>query len=136
MSQSPNADVPFVERRALLEDSLGSDRHTRSRLLCNEVAPPAKNSSFQVDCQNGTLEGKFRTLGFEGGNYGGQEDSKLTLPYFIFTKSTDFSFPAKIRDLAGEIAVFESAAKAVSNKDNRETISKQPSLNNAGGEVS
>ena len=74
--------------------------------------------------------GNMARMAYDGRHYGGQEDSKLLLPYFIFTKSTDFSSPAKIRDFAGEIAVFESAAKAVANEDNREnnfktTLAKQ-----------
>ncbi len=120
-----NVDVPFVNRRALLDDRLGIDKQTRVRLLYDELLSSAKNNSFQVGGQHRTHEGKSsRALAYEGGNYGGRHDWKLSSPVSVYTKSTDFSSPAKIKNFAGEIATFESAAQAISNKDTRERNSK------------
>ncbi|XP_078344516.1 uncharacterized protein LOC144630102 [Oculina patagonica] len=121
MFRPANADVPFAERRAILDDRLGSDKQTRVRLLYDELLSSAKNNSFQVGSQQRTQEGKSpRALAYKGGNYGGPQDLKLSSPFYVFTKSTDLSSPAKIKNFAGEIAAFESAAQAVSNKDTRE----------------
>ena len=120
MIHSAEADCPFMDRRHLLEESLGSDKQTRGRLFCDELVSSARNRSSQNSGQNRTHERKLRTVACEGGNSGGREGPNLTLPFFVYTKSTDSSSSAKIRDFAGEIAVFESAAQAVSSKDNRE----------------
>ena len=119
MFHPANADVPFVDRRALLDDSVGSDKNRRVRLLCDEVLPSIKNNSLYVGGQHQTHDPRNppRALAYEGGNYGGQQDIKPSLPSSVYTKSTGFSSPAKIKDYAGEIAAFESAAQAVSNKD-------------------
>ncbi|XP_078344473.1 uncharacterized protein LOC144630068 [Oculina patagonica] len=120
MFHPANADVPFADRRVLFDDRLGSDKHTKARLLYDELLSSEKNNSFQVGGQHRTLEGKSsRALGYEGRNYGGPQDLKLSSPFYVYTKSTDFSSPAKIKNFAGEIAAFKSAAQAVSNKDTR-----------------
>ncbi|XP_078345115.1 uncharacterized protein LOC144630613 [Oculina patagonica] len=121
MFRPANADVPFADRRALLDDRLGSDKQTRVRLLYDELLSSEKNNSFQVGGQHRTHEGKSsRALAYEGGNTVPQ-DLKPSSPFYVYTKSTDFSSPAKIKNFAGEIAAFESASQAVSNKDNRES---------------
>ena len=123
MLQLANADVPFVDRRSLLHGSVGKDKHRRVRLLCDEFLSSVKNNSFHVGGQHRTHDDPRkspRALAYEGGNYGGQQDLKFSSPFWEYTKSTDFSSPAIINDFAGEIAAFESAAQAVSNKDNKE----------------
>ena len=122
MFHPANADVPFVNRRSLLDDSVGSDKHRRVRLLCDEFLSSVKNNSFHIGGQHRTHDPRKspRPLAYEGGNYGGQQDLKFSSPFWEYTKSTYFSSPANINDFAGEIAAFESAAQAVSNKDNKE----------------
>ena len=67
----------------------------------------------------------------EGGNYDGQqEDTKLSLPFFVHTRITESNYPVS-SDFSREIATFESAAQAVSNKDNKvyklkKTFAHQP----------
>ena len=122
-----NADVPFVDRRALLDDNVESDKHRRVRLLCDELLPSANKNSFKVGGQHQTQDPRKspRALAYDGKNYGGRQDLKLSSPFSVYTKSADFSSSAKIKDYAGEIAAFESAAQAVSNKDNRESNFKR-----------
>ena len=120
MFHPANADVPFVDRRSLLDDSVGRDKHRRVRLLCDEFLSSVKNNSFHVGGQHRPHDPRKspRALAYEGGNYGGGQDIKFSSPFWEYTKSTGFSSPAKIKDFAGEIAAFESAAQAVSNKEN------------------
>ena len=120
MFHPANADVPFLDRRSLLDDSVGSDKHRRVRLLCDEFLSSVKNNSFHVGGQHRIHDPRKspRALAYEGGNYGGRQDLKPSSPFSVYTKSTGFSSPAKITDFAGEIAAFESSAQAVSNKDN------------------
>ena len=114
MFHPANADVP------LLDDSVGSDKHRRVRLLCDEFLSSVKNNSLYVGGQHRTRDPRKspRALAYEGGNYGGRQDIKPSSPLSVYTKSTGFSPPAKIKDFAAEIAAFESAAQAVSNKGN------------------
>ena len=127
MFHPANADVPFVDRRALFDDSVGSDKHRRVRLWPDELLSSANNNSFKVGGQYRTHDPRKRprALAYEGGNYGGRQDLKPSSPFSVYTKSADFSSPAKIMDFAGEIAAFESAAQAVSNKDKRESNFKR-----------
>ena len=121
----PDKDIPFVNRRALFENSQGSYKQPRVRLLCDEfILSSAKNESLKADGQHLGHERKFRELVYEGGNGGGIPDLKLSLPFSANTKSTEFSFPTKRKDIAGEIAAFESAVQAVAIKVNRENSSK------------
>ena len=70
--------------------------------------------------QHRTLEGKSWVLASEGGNYGGQQnDTKLSLPFSVDIRITECNSPVS-RDYSKEIATFESAAQAVSNKDHKE----------------
>ena len=77
-------------------------------------------SSYGGGSQHRTREGKSWVLVSKGGNYGGQqEDTKPSLPFLVHTRITEFNFPVS-RDYSKEIATFESAAQAASNKDNKE----------------
>ena len=70
--------------------------------------------------QHRTRERKSWVLACEGGNYGGQQqDTKLSLPFLVHTRITECNSLSS-RDYSTEIATFESAAQAVSNKDSKE----------------
>ena len=128
-----NANAPFADKRVLIQDIPESSEANRVRQICSELLSSlsAKKKLFQVGSQHQTREGKSWTLACEGGNYGGQhEDTKLSLPFLVHTKSTECNSPVS-RDCSKEIATFESAAQAVSNRDNKEyklekTIAQQP----------
>ena len=112
------ANVPFVDKRAFIQEIPESNEANKVRQICSELLSSlsAKKKLFQVGSQHRTCEGKSWALTCEGGNYGGQEDTKMSLPFLVQTKSTECNSP----DYSKEIATFESAAKAVSNKDNKE----------------
>ena len=128
-----NANAPFVDKRVLIQDIPESSEANRVRQICSELLSSlsAKTKLFQVGSQHRTREGKSWALACEGGNYGGHhEDTKMILPFLVHTKSTEGISPVS-RDYSKEITTFESAAQAVSNKDNKEyklekTIAQRP----------
>ena len=67
MFHPANADVPFVDRRALLDDSVESDKHRRVRLLCDELLSSANKNSFKVGGQHQTQDPRKspRTLAYD-----------------------------------------------------------------------
>ena len=96
-------------------ESLGSEENKRIRLLYSELLSAVKKS---IDSQLRTREGKSW---YEEENYGGhgRQDSKLSSPFLAHTENKDCSFPAKRNDFEEEIAAFDSAAQAVSNRVNK-----------------
>jgi len=117
-----NASVPFVDKRVLIQDIPESDEASRVRKMCSELLSSlsAAKKLFQVGSQHRTREGKPWALTYEGGNYGGQrKDTKLILPFLVHAKNEEYDCPVS-NDCSKEIATFESAAQAVSNKDNKE----------------
>jgi len=98
--------------------SLGSDENKQIRLLYSELLSAAKKN---IHRQLPTRDGKSCALAYEDKNYSGQqEDTKLASPFLVYTENKDCSFPAKRNDFEGEMAAFESAAQAVSNRVNKE----------------
>ena len=117
-----NANVPFVDKRVLIHDIPESNETNRVHQIRSELLSSlsAKKKLFQVGSQHRTREGKSWVPVSEGGNYGGQqEDTKLSLPFLVHTRITECNSPNS-RDYSKEMATFESAAQAVSNKDNNE----------------
>jgi len=96
-------------------ERLGSGENKQIRLLYTDLLSAAKNN---VDSQRRTLEWKSWALAFEGGDYRAQqEDTRRSSPFLVYTEN---SFPAKRKDVEGEMAAFESAAQAVCNRVNKE----------------
>ena len=99
-------------------ESLGSEEGKQTCLLYS-------------DSQRRTREGKSWGLEFEDKNCGEQkEEPKLSSHFSVYTKNQDWSFPAKRNDFEGEVAAFESAAQAMSNRVNKannfeKTLDKQ-----------
>ena len=134
MFHPANADVPFIGKRVFIHDIPESNEANRVSQICSELLSSLsakKKLSVQVGSQHRTREGKPWALACEGGSYGGQQgDRKLSLPFLVQSKSTECNSPVS-RDYLKEIATFESADQAVSNKDNKEykfkiAIAKQP----------
>jgi len=99
-------------------ESLGSEENKQMRLLYSELLSAAKKN---IHSQLRTRDGKSWALAHEDKNYGRQqEDTKLASPFLVNTENKDCSFPAKRNDVEGEMAAFESAAQAVSNRVNKE----------------
>ena len=118
-----NANVSFVDKRVLTHEipesnEANSVHQIRSELLSSLSS---KKKLFQVGSQHRTREGKSWVLASEGGNYGGQQHNTkpLSLPFLVHTRITECNSPVS-RDYLKEIATFESAAQAASNKDNKE----------------
>ena len=129
-----NANVPFADKfkRVLIHDIPESNEANRVHQIRSELLSSLSTKKFfQVDSQHQTREGKSWVLACEGGNYGGQqEDTKLSLPFFVHTRITESNYPVS-SGYSKEIATFESAAQAVSNKDNKvyklkKTFAHQP----------
>ena len=117
-----NANVPFIDKRVLTHEIPESNEANRVHQIRSELLSSlsAKKKFFQVGSQHRTLEGKSWVLASEGGNYGGQQnDTKLSLPFSVDIRITECNSPVS-RDYSKEIATFESAAQAVSNKGNKE----------------
>ena len=92
-------------------ERLGSGESKQIRLLYTHLLSAAKNN---VDSQRRTLEWKSWALAFEGGNYRArQEDTRRSSPSLVYTENKECSFPARRKDVEGEMAAFESAAQAV-----------------------
>ena len=135
MFHPANADVPFMGKRVFIRDMPESNEANRVSQICSELLSSLsakRKLSVQVGSQHRTREYKPWALACEGGSYGGQQrDTKLSLPFLVHTKSAQCNSPVP-RDYSKEIATrFESAAQAVSNKDNKEykfetAIAKQP----------
>ena len=118
-----NANASFVDKRVLTHEipesnEANSGHRIRSELLSSLSS---KKKLFQVGSQHRTREGKSWVLASEGGNYGGQQHNTkpLSLPFLVHTRITECNSPVS-RDYLKEIATFESAAQAASNKDNKE----------------
>ena len=117
-----NANASFVDKRVLTHEIPESNEANRVHQIRSELLSSlsSKKKLFQVGSQHRTREGKSWVLASEGGNYGGQqEDTKLSLPFLVHTRITECNSPVS-RDYLKEIATFESAAQAASNKDNKE----------------
>ena len=98
-------------------ESLGSEEDKQTYLLYSELLSAAKNN---IDSQRRTREGKSWALEFEDKNYGEQkEEKKLSSTFLVYTENQNCSFPAKRNDFVGEVAAFESAAQAISNRVNK-----------------
>ena len=107
-------------------ESLGREENKQIRLLYNELLPAAKNN---IDSQRRTFEGKSWVPAFEDTNYGGQkEDTKLSSPFLVYdTENKEYSLiSAKRHNFKGEMAAFESAVQAVSNRVNKQNNFKMP----------
>ena len=112
-----NANVPFVDRRVLIQDIPKRNDAERVRQICSELLSSlsAKEKLFQVGSQHRTCEGKSWALAYEGGNYGGQrEDKKLILPFLVHTKYAE-NYP-----FLGDCSSKEIPNQAVPNQDNKE----------------
>ena len=117
-----NANGPFVDKSVLVHDIAESNENSRVHQIRSELLSSlsSKKKLFQVGSQHRTRAGKSWVLASEGGNYGGQQhDTKLSLPFLVHKRITECNSPVS-RDYSKEIATFESAAQAVSNKDNKE----------------
>ena len=97
-------------------ESLGSEENKQIRLLYRELLPAVKNN---IDSQRRTSEGKSWALVSEDGNYS-RQDTKFSSPFLVYTENKECSFPAKGKDVEGDLAAFESAAQAMSNRVNKE----------------
>ena len=129
-----NTGVPFIGKRISIHEIPESNGANRVGQICSELLSSLsakKKLSVQVGSQYRAREGKPWALPCEGESYSGQQgDTKPLLPFLVHTKSTECNSPVS-RDYLKEIATFESAARAVSNKDNKEykfeiAIAKQP----------
>ena len=127
----PDANVPFVDKRVLIHDIPESNEANRVHQIRSELLSSlsTKMKFFEVGSQHRTREEKSWVLACEGGNYGGQqEDTKMSLPFFVHTRITECSSPVS-RDYSKEIATFESAVQAVSNNKDykfQKTPAQQP----------
>lgn len=112
-------------------ESPGSEENKQICLLYSQLLSAANKN---IDSQCRTRERKSWTLAFEDKNSGEQgEEAKLLSPFLVYTENEDCSFPAKRKDFEGEMAAFESAAQAVSNRvnkvnnyENRENLANGP----------
>ena len=117
-----NANVPLADDSVLIHDIPESNENNRVHQVCSDLLSSlsSKKKLFQVGSQHRTRERKSWVLASEGGNSGGQQgNTKLSLPFLVHTKITECNSPVS-RDYSKEIATFESAAQAVSNKDHKE----------------
>ena len=98
-------------------ESPGSEENKQICLLYSELLS-AHNKTIDGQCR--TREGNWWALELEDKNYGEQkEEAKLSTPFLVYTESKDSSYSAKRNDFEGEMAAFESAAQAVSDRVNR-----------------
>ena len=100
-------------------EDLRSRENKQIRLLYSTLLSAATNNLNNNPRR--TQEWKSWALAFEDGNYGGQQEyAKLSSPFSVYTENKECSFSAKGKDVEGEMAAFESAAQAVSNRVNKE----------------
>lgn len=132
-----NANVPFLHRRILIQDIAESNEANRVHQMCSEFL--SSLSANKELMQHRARERKSWTLACERENYGGlHEDSKLPLPFLVNARITECNSPVS-KDYKKEMATFESGARAVCSKDNKEyilekTITQQPERNKLGDE--
>ena len=129
MFQLVNANVPFLDRRVLIQHIAEGEEAHRVHQVCSELLSSLSANKKLI--QHRKREGKSWTLACEAGNYGGQhEDTKLSLPFLINTRITECNSPVSW-DCYKETATFESGAQAVCSKDNKEyklekTVAQEP----------
>ena len=118
MFQLVNANVPFLDRRVLIQHIAEGDEAQGVHQICSELLSSlqANKKSIKHRTREGTTSW---TLACEGGNYGGQhEDTKLSLPFLVNTRITECNSPVSW-DYNKEIATFESGAQVGCSKDNK-----------------
>ena len=94
-------DVPFLDKRVLMHEIPEDNKANGARQFLSSLL--AKKKLFQLGNQHRTREGKSWALACEGGSYGGQnENTRLSLPFVVHTKSTECNSPGS-RDYSNEI---------------------------------